>query len=89
MDNREYNGWRNYATWNINLWLMNDNPLYDALRKRVGGVRIDWYEAWILVGHVFDQFGMKETRDGVSLDSLDIDWTQIASSINETFAEAA
>ena len=33
----EYNGWRNYETWVVNLWLTNDevsyNYLYDLARE--------------------------------------------------------
>lgn len=27
-----YNGWPNYQTWNVALWLGNDEPLYCAAR---------------------------------------------------------
>lgn len=34
----EYNGWTNYGTWNVNLWIDNEYPVYMAkvemLRKR-------------------------------------------------------
>lgn len=30
-----YNGWINYATWDVNLWLANDEPMYrDVLQLR-------------------------------------------------------
>lgn len=29
-----YNGWKNYPTWAVNLWLSNDEPLYlEALER--------------------------------------------------------
>lgn len=30
-----YNGWSNYPTWAINLWLANDEALYDEMRESV------------------------------------------------------
>lgn len=31
-DELEYNGWPNYATWNVSLWLNNEEPSYHAYR---------------------------------------------------------
>jgi hypothetical protein len=30
-----YNGWKNYATWNVALWLSNDEALYKVARRCV------------------------------------------------------
>jgi hypothetical protein len=27
----DYNGWKNHATWNVALWLMNDEFLYNMV----------------------------------------------------------
>ena len=34
----EYNGWENYETWNVALWINNDEGLYNLARK-CGGYR--------------------------------------------------
>lgn len=34
----EYNGWANRETWALNLWLSNDQGLYEMTRERVA----DW-----------------------------------------------
>jgi len=35
MNDTGYNGWTNYPTWCVNLWLTNDEGLYNAATERV------------------------------------------------------
>lgn len=30
MDNTDYNGWKNRQTWNVSLWINNEESLYRA-----------------------------------------------------------
>ena len=34
-----YNGWKNYPTWCVNLWLSNDGGLYRETLDRVDGAK--------------------------------------------------
>jgi hypothetical protein len=29
MESKKYNGWKNYETWNVALWLQNDESMHD------------------------------------------------------------
>lgn len=53
-----YNGWTNYETWNVALWIGNDEGLYNEARR----LRRRGYSD--LVELLYD-CGSKETPDGV------------------------
>jgi hypothetical protein len=66
-----YNGWANYETWNVALWIQNSEGLYNIAR------RYDDYSRFVR------QMGADTTPDGVSYtdSKLDID------ELNEMLAE--
>lgn len=39
-----YNGWTNRETWALNLWLSNDQGLYEMTRERVADIAPSMYE---------------------------------------------
>lgn len=88
----EYNGWANRATWNISLWIDNDENLYRAASNAVDKIRSRdtlaetvtpaWAKAFATVE--FEScFGKPETPDGIRTNDPDIDWSQIADMIKE------
>jgi len=34
-NDKTHNGWTNYETWLVNLWIQNDEELYNILREEV------------------------------------------------------
>jgi hypothetical protein len=53
-----YNGWTNYETWNVALWIQNDEGLYNLINDG----DICCYEELV---EVLWDCGSKETPDGV------------------------
>lgn len=48
MTDETYEGWKNRETWALNLWLSNDQGLYEMTRERVSGAvrSIDQQNYW-------------------------------------------
>jgi len=77
-----YSGWANRATWNVVLWLRNDEGLYNAMRqfvwdiasaKRSFSKRVTARDAELFARDVFPS---GETPDGDNL--VDVRWGEVA-----------
>jgi hypothetical protein len=69
----EYNGWENYETWNVALWINNDEGLYH-LASECGD-----YET--LVHRLYEYYGVRETKDGVKFNDPAVNVIQINSDV--------
>ena len=68
-----YNGWENYETWNVALWINNSEGLYH-LAQDCGD-----YET--LVKCLYDEYGVNETRDGVKFADPKVNVIQLNSDV--------
>jgi hypothetical protein len=69
IEDQTYNGWSNYETWNVSLWIQNDEGLYDLART------VSDYQE--LIDVLYDEYGVKETRDGVKFNSSKVNRIEI------------
>jgi len=72
-----YNGWANYATWNVNLWVINEEPAYRAMDAHLIFTPDSARE---FVQRHFPG-GTPDLRNGRGLS--EVDWQEIADAWNE------
>ena len=82
--NTTYNGWNNRTTWNIMLWLDNDEPMYREYISRVKAlkdqkIRLSGIRARAIVTDIMGT----TTPDGCKVTSKCVDWKAIAESMLE------
>jgi hypothetical protein len=63
-----YNGYANYKTWNVSLFLSSDENLYNMVKH---------YDNWAKVKEVLLEVGITKTSDDVSFDDVQIDTNEI------------
>jgi hypothetical protein len=68
-----YNGWENYETWNVALWINNDQSLYNIAREAGD------YEAF--AEFMIDDFNDASTPDGVRYDDPRVNVIQLNSDV--------
>ena len=68
-----YNGYKNYETWNVVLWISNDEMLYDLAKQ------CDSYGHFrILIREIFERDDIRfETRDNVAWNDSGIDRQEV------------
>ena len=66
------NGWKNYETWNVSLWIQNDETLYRLALASAG------FQSFV---NEMTEWGCNETQDGVKW--TDADYSEVQSMFNE------
>lgn len=69
-----YNGWKNHATWNVALWIGNDEPLYRTALDC--GCYLDLVD-------ILRMSGSTETPDGVAWNDSGLDIPRLDELIEE------
>ncbi len=77
---KTYNGWPNYETWNVMLWLDNDEGMYRFYRSQARQMKVLADNAREIA---LQAFGTGKTPDGVDLFSSKIRWGKIAQAMRE------
>ena len=87
-NDNDYNGWKNYETWNVNLWIQNDEGFYHRMVEELTDIldrhENDWENVSLaeVRGMVRDVIGY-QTPDGVRTDDPAIDWNEISDALLE------
>jgi hypothetical protein len=69
MSTATYNGYANWETWNVALWIQNDESLYNAARNHCRNYQDLVAKLW--------ECGIKETPDGCRWDDPAINGLEI------------
>ena len=76
----DYNGWKNHATWNVALWIGNDEGLYNlALEPFIQNAP----SPYATVRDVLRDEGLTETNDGVAFNDSGLDINALDDMIRE------
>jgi len=93
-EDEKYNGYANYETWAVNLWLTNDESAYMAVRQIASEYEDsddceraikDWVEDNIpdLPGFNENLFPMGLFSDLILASLKEVDWSEIVESLKE------
>lgn len=69
-----YNGWSNYETWNVALWISNDEAMYNLVKP---------YRNWKQAKKMLWEFDITKTDDGVSLEDPELNTEELDELVSE------
>ena len=79
-----YNGWANYETWNVSLYINNDEALYEMAREYVANMREYHMEvSYEDFAESLKECGSYITPDGVSWTHPTLDTDELNEMLNE------
>lgn len=79
MKDESYNGWKNWETWNVALWLDNDEGLYSIMRQFRN--RSSPYSKLVVE---LRELGLTETPDGCAFNDSGLDTDALDEMIEES-----
>jgi hypothetical protein len=76
---KTYNGWPNYATWNVMLWMDNEEGAYRLYREKVQRYKDkERHFGGFAARRACEEAFGSETGDGISFTNSRIRWGKIA-----------
>ena len=68
-----YNGWTNYDTWNVAMWITNDQPRYNQLVEYATTSKHPSYRGFV----EYAELGKRKTDDGVAFLGEGLDYSEL------------
>ena len=81
MSAQTFNGWANYETWNVTLWIQNDESLYNLACDVVRNNGL--YGNFVNI--LRDNFGATHTPDNVAWDDANIDGIEVNEMMSDLY----
>ncbi len=82
-----YNGWANYETWTVSIWEWFEPMAESAMDQ--GDLQVDasWCEDWLYDALEINDYRGNIVGDWVSMSFREIDFREIAKSVNEVILD--
>lgn len=85
-----YYGFPNYDTWNVVLWVVNDEELWNVVSRKIRiferhGMLMDEDIIFCVKSGYAERFQSRSTPDDVSLDSPTVHWNHVVGMMRELF----